>query len=49
MARRFTGSYLLLGTSVSLRSSAGAQPTIATISGNSLTIVEPGMISVFTK
>jgi hypothetical protein len=43
-----TGAYSLFGTSVSMRNVVGTT-TVATIGGNTMTIVEPGMTAVFTK
>lgn len=44
-----TGSYTLLGTSITLNSIVTGKPTLATINGNIMTIVEPGATSVFSK
>jgi hypothetical protein len=44
-----TGSYTIFGTSVALRSNATGQTMQATISGNTMTVVEPGMTAVFSK
>lgn len=44
-----TGSYGLVGTSVTLRGNGAGQSTLATINGNTMTIVEAGMTAVFTK
>jgi hypothetical protein len=44
-----TGSYTLLGTSVTLVSAANGQPTLASINANTMTIVKAGMTAVFTK
>jgi hypothetical protein len=43
------GSYSLFGTSVTLRSSDGGRTRMPTIDGNTMTVVESGMTSVFTK
>jgi hypothetical protein len=43
------GSYALYGTSVSFTSANGARTRIATVSGATMTIVEPGMSAVFRK
>ena len=44
-----TGSYGLLGTSVTLVNGADGQTTLATINANTMTIVKAGMTAVFTK
>ena len=44
-----TGSYTLLGTSVTLVNGANGQTTLATINANTMTIVKAGMTAVFTK
>ena len=44
-----SGSYQLLGNSVSLLNNASGQLSFALIDGNTMTIVENGMTSVFTK
>jgi hypothetical protein len=44
-----TGSYMLLGTSITLRSNATGQNTLATISGNAMTVVTAGVTSVYSK
>ena len=43
------GSYSTFGTSLTLRSGDGARTRISTIDGNTMTIVESGMLSVFAK
>ena len=47
-SRDETGAYSLVGTSVSMRNVVGTT-TVATIGGNTMTIVEAGMTAVFTK
>ena len=44
-----TGSYTLLGTSVTLVNGANGQATLASINANTMTIVKAGMTAVFTK
>jgi hypothetical protein len=44
-----TGSYSLFGTSITLNSTATGTPILATINGNTMTIVEAGVTSVFSK
>ena len=44
-----TGSYSLFGTSITLNSIATGKATLATINANTMTIVEPGVTSVFSK
>jgi hypothetical protein len=44
-----TGAYTIFGTSLSLRSNATGQSTLATISGNTMTVVEAGVVSVYSK
>ena len=43
------GSYELLGKSVSMRAAGVGTPVLATIDGNTMTIVEAGVTSVFSK
>lgn len=44
-----TGSYALLGNSIALNSNATGKATLATINGNTMTMVESGVTSVFSK
>lgn len=44
-----TGIYLLLGTSVTLRANGGAPDVVAMVDGNTMTIVESGRTSAYTK
>ena len=44
-----TGSYALFGTSVTLNSTATGKPIVAIINANTMTIVEAGVTSVFSK
>lgn len=44
-----TGSYVLLGTSVTFQSSDRTRSRLMTIAANAMTFVEPGMTSVFSK
>ena len=44
-----TGSYTLLGTSITLVNAATGQPTLASINGNTMTMVKTGMTAVFMK
>jgi hypothetical protein len=44
-----TGSYGLVGTSVTFQSSDRTRSRLMTITANTMTFVEPGMTSVFSK
>ena len=44
-----TGSYGLLGTSISLRGNDGGPLRVATIEANTMTLVDAGLTSVFKK
>jgi hypothetical protein len=44
-----TGSYTIFGASLSLSSNATGQSTLATISGNTMTVVQAGVVSIYSK
>ena len=44
-----TGTYALLGNSISLRSNESGLTKVTKVNGNSMTFVEPGITSVFRK